>query len=109
MEFTSQFPQGTALAYASIPAIADLPEPLRSEVRQAWSDSCRVIWQVFIGISGIGLLSSSFMKALPLHTQIDERWGIEQEKLSDGSAELVEVGGLPKEKLCSETVLPQLE
>ena len=49
------------------------------------------------------------MKALPLHTQVDERWGIEQENLGDGSAELVEVGGLPKEKLRSETVLPQLE
>lgn len=30
------------------------------------------------GIAGLGLLSSLAMKALPLHTEVDERWGIEE-------------------------------
>ncbi|KAI0083278.1 hypothetical protein BDY19DRAFT_998697 [Irpex rosettiformis] len=81
--FTSQFPQGAALAYASIPIISSLEEPLRSEVRQAFADSIDVIWQVFIGIAGMGLLSSFFMEALPLHTQVDDRWGITEGKDSE--------------------------
>lgn len=75
-QFTAQFPEGAALAYAFIPIIADLKEPLRNEVRVAFADSIRVIWQVFTGIASIGLLSSFSMKALPLHTQVDDRWGM---------------------------------
>ena len=30
-----------------------------------------------IGIAGLGLLCSLPMKALPLHTQVDEDWGME--------------------------------
>ncbi|KAI0083127.1 Mfs1.2 [Irpex rosettiformis] len=77
VEFTSRFPNGVALAYGSIPVIATLDEPLRSEVRQAFVESIRVIWQVMIGIAGLGLLCSLPMKAHPLHTQVDESWGME--------------------------------
>ncbi|KAI0083047.1 hypothetical protein BDY19DRAFT_900943, partial [Irpex rosettiformis] len=59
-----------------------LPEAF-TEIRQAFADSIDVIWQVFIGIAGIGLLSSFFMKALPLHTQVDDRWGITEGKDSE--------------------------
>ena len=73
----AQSPGGVALAFSTIPAISTLPEPLRGEVREAFADSMIVIWQVMIGISGIGLLSSVAMKAFPLHTQTDENWGIQ--------------------------------
>lgn len=56
----------------------------------AFADSIRVIWQVFTGIASIGLLSSFFMKALPLHTQVDDRWGIaSQEGLDDVDEKVV--------------------
>ena len=29
------------------------------------------------GIAGIGLISSFLMKGLPLHTEMDKRWGLE--------------------------------
>ncbi|KAI0083273.1 MFS general substrate transporter [Irpex rosettiformis] len=80
--FTSQFSGGAALAYAAIPLISGLEEPLRTQVREAFADSISDIWWVMIGIAGLGLLCSLPMKALPLHTQVDERWGIE----ADGSA-----------------------
>lgn len=87
--FTSQFSGGTALAYASIPIISGLPEPLRTEVRQAFAESTRVIWKVFTGIAGLGMVASFFMKALPLHTQVDERWGISEEEAAAGDNEKV--------------------
>ena len=75
--FTAQLQEGVALAYSAIPAIGGLQDPLQSEVREAFAQSIIVIWQVMIGIAGIGLLSTLLMKALPLHTQVDERWGLE--------------------------------
>ena len=76
--FVEQFPGGVSIAFAAIPAIPGLPEPLHTEVRAAFASSLIVIWQVMIGISGLGLLSSLFMKSLPLHTQVDENWGLEE-------------------------------
>lgn len=78
-DFIEKFPGGVAIAYSAIPIIPSLPEPFRSEVRKAFADSLAVIWQVMIGVGAIGLLSCFFMKALPLHTSVDEKWGIEQE------------------------------
>lgn len=80
------FPGGVAIAYSAIPLIPTLDEPLRSQVRVAFADSIRVIWLVLIGVGALGLLSSLFMKGLPLHTQIDESWGIDGEK--QGKVEL---------------------
>lgn len=78
-EFLAQFPGGISLSYAAIPLISTLPEPLLGEVRAAFADSVDVIWQVMIGITALGLLACPLMKALPLHTQIDERWGLQDD------------------------------
>ncbi|KAI0772152.1 Mfs1.2 [Irpex lacteus] len=110
--FTSQFSSGAALAYASIPAIASLEEPLRSEVRNAFAESLRVIWQVLIGIAAMGMLSSLMMKALPLHTQVDERWGIEEDvNQSQGSTDLGDAELAKKTSLTKdpESIIPQLD
>ena len=76
-EFVEKFPGGVAIAYSAIPVIPSLPEPFRAEVRKAFADSLAVLWRVCIGITGMGLLASLPMKALPLHTQVDERWALE--------------------------------
>lgn len=83
-----QLPEGVALAYSVIPLIGKLDEPLRSEVRQAFGESIVVIWQVMLGVAALGLLSSLPMKALPLHTQVDERWGMEKGATRDHSDEI---------------------
>ena len=78
--FTEQFPQGTEIAYATIPTISSLSEPLRTEVRQAFAASLKVIWEVLLAIAGLGLLSSFLMKAVPLHNAVDEKWALQQHK-----------------------------
>ncbi|KAH9936927.1 iron permease [Amylocystis lapponica] len=75
--FLAQFPQGSGIAYATIPAIAGLPEPLKGEVRAAFARSLKTVWEVLVGIAGVGLLSSVFMKGLPLHTSTDKTWELE--------------------------------
>ena len=76
-DFILQFPTGVAIAYSVIPVIPSLPKPLQFEVKAAFAESIGVIWQVMIGIAGIGFIASMFMKGLPLHTQVDQKWGLE--------------------------------
>ncbi len=80
-EFLAQLPQGVDVAYSAIPTINGLSEQLRSEVREAFAKSIVVICQVLIGVAGIGFLSSLFMKALSLHMHLDDRWGLEENRL----------------------------
>ena len=75
-DFVSQFPGGTGIAYAVIPLISSMEQPLRGEVQKAFAGSLSVIWRVLIGVGGLGLLASLPMKRLPLHTEIDKDWGI---------------------------------
>ncbi|KZT20290.1 iron permease [Neolentinus lepideus HHB14362 ss-1] len=81
VEFQTQFPGGTAIAYSIIPLIRDLEEPLKEQVRVAFGESLRHIWYAAIGFSGAGLIISLGMKSLPLHTSVDEDWGIKESKL----------------------------
>ncbi|KAH9834520.1 iron permease [Rhodofomes roseus] len=84
--FAAQFPEGSAIAYATIPIISQLPEPLKTEVRTAFASSLKVVWEVLLGIAGLGLLSSLFMKGLPLHSTVDDEWGLEQESVTNREA-----------------------
>jgi hypothetical protein len=74
--FVSVFPEGTAIAYAVIPLISTMEQPLKDEVRKAFAGSLSVIWRVLIGIGALGLIASLGMKRLPLHTDVDRDWGI---------------------------------
>ncbi|KAI0045564.1 MFS general substrate transporter [Auriscalpium vulgare] len=73
--YLAKFPQGADLAFAAIPSIPTLPEPLKSEVRKAFADALRVVWEVLAGVTGVGIISSLFMKHYTLHTMVDEDFG----------------------------------
>ena len=66
-----------SIAYSIIPVIPTLEQPLRSQVEDAFAESLVVVWRVMVGIAALGLLASLLMKGLPLHTQVDESWGME--------------------------------
>ncbi|THH02025.1 hypothetical protein EW026_g762 [Hermanssonia centrifuga] len=76
-EFLSQFPGGAEIAFSVIPVIHTLPEPLKHQVQVAFANGVSKIWLVMIAIGALGLISSLFMKALPLHTEVDDKWGLE--------------------------------
>lgn len=75
-EFAAQLPGGPASAFAAIPRIATLPEPLRSEVQVAFAESLKAIWYVLIGLGVVGFAISFGIKSIPLNTTTDESWGI---------------------------------
>lgn len=72
-----------SLTYSVIPLIKNMEQPLKDQVRDAFGGSIVVIWQVLIGIAGIGIIASLFMPDLPLPNLKDEKW--QMEKSSDKS------------------------
>lgn len=77
---SSALPGGAADAYSAIPTIKDIPEPLRSAIRVAFSDSVRHIWFVMLGLAAVGLFASIFMKAIKLNSTTDDAWAIVDKK-----------------------------
>ncbi|PIL32228.1 MFS general substrate transporter [Ganoderma sinense ZZ0214-1] len=75
--FAAQFPQGVEIAYALIPIIPTLEDPLRTEVRIAFATSMSVVWKAMLGISAGGLLTTFLLKEIPMHTAKDNRYGLE--------------------------------
>ncbi|KAJ6544431.1 MFS multidrug transporter [Mycena capillaripes] len=74
--FAAQFPAGFEIAYAAIPAIKELDDPLREEVQRAFAESMAVIWQTMIGISVLGFLSSMLMEEVAMGTTVDENYAL---------------------------------
>ncbi|KIP04433.1 hypothetical protein PHLGIDRAFT_120696 [Phlebiopsis gigantea 11061_1 CR5-6] len=74
--FVAQFTGGVEIAYAAIPIIRDLPEPLRAQVRVAFAESMATIWKVMTGISALGVLSILLLKEVPMPTHKDDKYGL---------------------------------
>ncbi|PSR75424.1 hypothetical protein PHLCEN_2v9129, partial [Hermanssonia centrifuga] len=106
--FLAQFPGGVAISYSAIPVISSLLEPAQSEVREAFAQSIIVIWQVMIGISCIGLLSCFGMKALPLHTEVDGKWGLHTEQINAIPSEPLDPTGSESKRSPTPPQIPEL-
>jgi hypothetical protein len=78
--FLAQLPAGISVAYSAIPSIHSLEEPLKTQVRTAFAQSTRLLWQVMIGISGLGLATVTLMREESMRTDVDEKWGLEGDK-----------------------------
>ncbi|KAJ7276699.1 MFS general substrate transporter [Mycena rebaudengoi] len=75
-DFLLRFPGGVTIAYAVIPQIPDLPQPLKHDVQGAFAESLALVWTTLLALAGLGLLGSLFMKGLPLHTKLDSNWAL---------------------------------
>ncbi|KAI0640583.1 iron permease [Trametes meyenii] len=75
--FTAQFPSGVEIAYAAIPIIRELQEPLQTQVREAFAESMAVIWKTMVGLCGAGILSLLLLKEVPMVKHIDDTYGLE--------------------------------
>lgn len=73
----SQLPQGTSIVYSLVEVIPTLDEPLRSTVKDAFSDALRTFYFGLIGVAALGFAASLLMKALPLHTAVDRRFALQ--------------------------------
>ncbi|GAA6026165.1 hypothetical protein JCM11491_006596 [Sporobolomyces phaffii] len=85
-ELLAKLGGGGEIAFAAIPVIKTLPEPLRSQVREAFADSTKTIWQVMIGVAGVAFVFALTLKNIPLSRERDERWGLEEKPSSSSSS-----------------------
>ena len=67
--FLATLPKRQEVAYAIIPQIPSLPEPLRSEVHAAFADGTRLVWKVMIALSAAGLLTCLLMREEPMNQE----------------------------------------
>ncbi|KAI0046881.1 iron permease [Auriscalpium vulgare] len=81
--FLSSFPEGVSIVYAVIPAIGQLAEPERSQVRAAFSASLKLTWRVMLGFSGAGLLTTVLMREEKLRKVLDDTWGLKENNVRD--------------------------
>ncbi|KAG8851848.1 hypothetical protein FRB96_009032 [Tulasnella sp. 330] len=82
--------QGAEIAYSIIPVVGSLPEPLQSQVRDAFAGSVQVIWRVMIGLSAAGLLCVLVMREVKMHEVTDKDWGLaERQAQAEGDREKV--------------------
>jgi hypothetical protein len=58
----------------------DRQEPIRSEVRNAFTDSLRILWVVLAALGALALVPTLFMKVFALSQVTDENWGMKEEK-----------------------------
>ncbi|EMD39089.1 hypothetical protein CERSUDRAFT_104356 [Gelatoporia subvermispora B] len=84
--FTSMFPDGQELAFAAIPTIGNLPEPLRSEVRASFAKSMSIIWKSMIGLCAIGFISLILLQEVEMKVEKDNTFGLHNEGSEPGSS-----------------------
>ncbi|GAA5934770.1 hypothetical protein JCM3775_002051 [Rhodotorula graminis] len=72
-------------AYALVAQIAQLAEPIRSEVREAYAETLVVLWQILIGLGGLGFCISLGLKNLALTTEVEASWGVQEKKKEAGA------------------------
>ncbi|KAF8157257.1 major facilitator superfamily domain-containing protein [Crassisporium funariophilum] len=70
------------LAYALIPLVPGLPQPLKRQVQDAFLQSLREVWIAFEICTVVGLASFFAMRNYPLKKTVDGKWGIDRERKS---------------------------
>jgi len=100
-EFSAQFQSqlNVEIAFAAIPLIPTLPEPLKSQVKVAFTSSLALIWEVLTAIAGVGVLSVFLLKEIPMHEHNDEKFALqvgnmqrdEEREVGSGVSEVREV------------------
>lgn len=54
-QFVDRLPAGIPSAFSAITELKDLPEPLKGQVKQAYSESFRTIWYVCIAFVSLSI------------------------------------------------------
>lgn len=76
------------IAFAAIPVIPTLPEPLRSQVREAFAESLSLVWKVMAGVGCAGLISSLALQEIRMTKVTDENYGLRETKEETEKVEL---------------------
>jgi MFS family permease len=70
--------RGAAYGYASSGQLADLQEPLLSEVRSVYTDAIRTTWQVALGFALLGFVVVVLERHVALRTELETEFGLDE-------------------------------
>ena len=74
----SQLPPDTSIVFSLVQVIPTLNDGVKQQVVDAFAASMQTFWQVLIAMAGVGFIASLFMKALPLHIDVDKRYALRE-------------------------------
>ncbi|CDO76935.1 hypothetical protein BN946_scf185006.g17 [Trametes cinnabarina] len=81
-EFLARLPPDQDVTYSGIPLIPSLEQPLQNEVRAAFANSIRLVWYICLGLCAVGFVSVAMQEYVPLHTKMDDRFGMKEKRQS---------------------------
>nr|VWP00177.1 Polyketide synthase/peptide synthetase [Ganoderma boninense] len=87
-------PRNREFAYAIIPHIRRLPEPLKGQVREAFADGTRLVWWVMLGLSVAGLATCLLMREVEIKTSMDETWALQETSKAKAKVKVVQPADL---------------
>ena len=79
--------RGQAFESISSPYIDNLPTEVRREVIGVFDDALNVVWEVAVALAGCGMLLVLVEKHVPLRTQLDTKYGLEEKSRNDEDQE----------------------
>ncbi|KAM0746523.1 MFS general substrate transporter [Meredithblackwellia eburnea MCA 4105] len=86
--FVDVFPPGTDLTFVGVAYVNSVPLPLRNAVKRAFSDALARLFLVLVGVAGLGLIATLFMKDLVLTKKKDEDWGLREKQKKEAQGEV---------------------
>ncbi|KAF2653551.1 MFS general substrate transporter [Lophiostoma macrostomum CBS 122681] len=72
--------RGQAFESISSPYIDNLPGQVKAEVIQVFDDALNVVWEVALALALFGMLLVLVEKHVPLRTQLDTKYGLEDKR-----------------------------
>jgi hypothetical protein len=79
--------RGQAFETISSPYIDNLPKEVRAEVIGVFDDALNVVWEVALALAVCGMLLVFVEKHVPLRTQLDTKYGLENKRQDVGDKE----------------------
>ncbi|KAJ9613457.1 hypothetical protein H2200_003399 [Cladophialophora chaetospira] len=71
---------GRAYQYASASFVKSFDEPITVLLRGIYSDALQRVWEIAIVFAGIAFLLSCFEREIPLRTELETEYGMEEKK-----------------------------
>ncbi|KAH8881055.1 MFS general substrate transporter [Thozetella sp. PMI_491] len=80
LEVQQLFLQGDAFTLATKAFVESYQEPIRSQIQVAFEHALTKIFYVCIGFAGLGFILSLFERDIPLRTEVETEYGLEEKK-----------------------------
>ncbi|PHH79137.1 hypothetical protein CDD82_2576 [Ophiocordyceps australis] len=83
---------GRSYEFASGSYVRDLPQPVKNEVLDVYLEALKIVWYGAMALAATGLIAVLVEKHVPLRTNLETKFGLEEKKNNDKNQEASEKG-----------------